>query len=225
MNDVEDAVLKVKSLLEFVPTHKTCSGCGMSKTLDLFHKHLKGLFGLRSKCKECRKTGGQQYYQKNRERCLVVRRNWKDKNRDRRLEYNREYHQSNKEKRAEYAQKYHLATKDRRNPYIQEWKNNHPGCRTVYENKRKTCKSGAGGSFSLQDVNNMFVAQNGQCVLCKDLLVKVSGHRGKTQRFHIDHIIPICKGGTSGTENLQLLCPKCNRQKGRKILPLTTNNS
>ena len=49
-------------------------------------------------------------------------------------------------------------------------------------------------------------AQSWQCVYCgKD----ISG-RG---RNHIDHKIPITRGGSSDTENLQLLCPSCNTAK------------
>jgi 5-methylcytosine-specific restriction endonuclease McrA len=34
---------------------------------------------------------------------------------------------------------------------------------------------------------------------------------------HIDHIIPLDKGGPHIQENLQLLCYKCNRAKGSKM--------
>ena len=36
--------------------------------------------------------------------------------------------------------------------------------------------------------------------------------------FHVDHIIPICKGGTNENSNLTLSCPKCNLSKGSKLL-------
>ena len=32
--------------------------------------------------------------------------------------------------------------------------------------------------------------------------------------FEVDHIIPQSRGGTDHLENLQLLCPSCNRIKG-----------
>lgn len=32
--------------------------------------------------------------------------------------------------------------------------------------------------------------------------------------FHIDHKIPLSKGGTNGEDNLQLLCGRCNMRKG-----------
>lgn len=36
--------------------------------------------------------------------------------------------------------------------------------------------------------------------------------------FEIDHIKPRSKGGTDTDENLQLLCPTCNRRKGSKAM-------
>lgn len=42
--------------------------------------------------------------------------------------------------------------------------------------------------------------------------------------IHIDHIIPISKGGKSVLSNLQVLCSKCNLQKGSKILSTNKNN-
>ena len=41
------------------------------------------------------------------------------------------------------------------------------------------------------------------------------GKTGKTRRgFQVDHIIPMNKGGKSVPENLQILCSKCNGEKG-----------
>jgi hypothetical protein len=51
---------------------------------------------------------------------------------------------------------------------------------------------------------------NFKCVLCNaDLMEKEP---------HIDHIIPLYKGGGSETSNLQALCWECNLKKGTKIL-------
>jgi hypothetical protein len=35
--------------------------------------------------------------------------------------------------------------------------------------------------------------------------------------FHIEHIIPLCKGGRSDLQNLALACPGCNLHKAAKI--------
>ena len=45
------------------------------------------------------------------------------------------------------------------------------------------------------------------------------------QTFHIDHILPIAKGGTDDIENLCLSCSWCNSSKATKVngLDLETN--
>lgn len=40
---------------------------------------------------------------------------------------------------------------------------------------------------------------------------------GSTRNLEIDHIIPIAKGGKSISDNLQVLCHRCNKKKGSDI--------
>lgn len=53
----------------------------------------------------------------------------------------------------------------------------------------------------------LIVYQKGRCANCGIYL------RGY---FHLDHIIPLAKGGTNNRRNLQLLCQQCNLSKGAK---------
>ena len=52
----------------------------------------------------------------------------------------------------------------------------------------------------------LFGQQEGRCAGCRmDFPFKI---------FEVDHVIPQARGGTDHLENLQLLCPHCNRIKG-----------
>lgn len=46
----------------------------------------------------------------------------------------------------------------------------------------------------------------GRCVRC-----------GKQENLEYDHIIPISKGGSNTVRNIELLCEKCNREKGNRV--------
>jgi 5-methylcytosine-specific restriction endonuclease McrA len=64
------------------------------------------------------------------------------------------------------------------------------------------------GKFSADDLIAKFDAQQGRCVCGADL----------TTAWQIDHIVPACRGGTHWPDNIQILCPDCNRDKGIKTM-------
>jgi 5-methylcytosine-specific restriction endonuclease McrA len=74
-----------------------------------------------------------------------------------------------------------------------------------YSRQYKSSRRAGGGRLSRGYVQRMMDSQNGLCVACKCDL-RISGH-------HIDHIKALSKGGKHCDENVQLLCPTCNRRK------------
>lgn len=58
--------------------------------------------------------------------------------------------------------------------------------------------------------------------LMYDVIVRDGGRRcakcGSERRVGLDHIRPICKGGKTELDNLQLLCYRHNREKGDQII-------
>jgi len=48
------------------------------------------------------------------------------------------------------------------------------------------------------------------------------GARAPYVKLHIDHIIPVARGGTTEERNLQVLCSKCNAGKSDRALHLLT---
>ena len=56
--------------------------------------------------------------------------------------------------------------------------------------------------------DTLYVRQGGLCALCGGPVQR----RGR--QSHVDHVLPLARGGSAGFRNLQLLCRRCNQHKG-----------
>ena len=73
--------------------------------------------------------------------------------------------------------------------------------RAIFNNRRA-----AVGTFTAADIESIRKAQGNRCYICHKELSK----------YHIDHFIPLSKGGTNDAGNLRLACPECNWSKNAK---------
>ncbi len=72
--------------------------------------------------------------------------------------------------------------------------------------RRRSLEMAAAGSFTAQDIERLKTKQRMVCACgCGRSL-----HLG----FHVDHVVPLARGGTNWPANLALLAPVCNRKKG-----------
>lgn len=139
--------------------------------------------------KEGQKEYSKKYYIENKDDIRQRNIEWRNNNKDRVKELLKQYTKKNKDK------------------IIRERKENLERSRG-YNAKRRAKMRQSGGSFKKKDIDDMFVAQSGLCVACGVNLI--------TSGYHIDHKIPLSKGGTNWIDNIQLLCPSCNLSKNNK---------
>jgi len=64
-----------------------------------------------------------------------------------------------------------------------------------------------GGTHTDRDVLRQYDAQNGECFYCQVPL---------QNKYHVDHRIPVSRGGSNGPENLVCACGPCNLRKHTK---------
>jgi 5-methylcytosine-specific restriction endonuclease McrA len=72
------------------------------------------------------------------------------------------------------------------------------------EQRRRARKRAAEGSHTVDELKALFQRQRGKCAYCG-----VSIRNG----YHIDHVIPLARGGSNWIANIALACAKCNLTK------------
>ena len=81
---------------------------------------------------------------------------------------------------------------------------NHQKCLALMRNRRARLK-GNGGTHTAADIAQILSLQKHKCACCRGGL--------RRKRWHVDHIVPIARGGSNDRRNLQLLCQPCNHSK------------
>ncbi len=226
-----------------VPT-KTCTTCGQEKpaTAEYFTRYKASKDGFRSQCKVCKKLAddayreanrekerqrGRKYYDANREKVRARNNNWNKEHRQRMTEYQREWRAENEEEVKEKARIYRQLKHDRYAELTREWREanrerynawqrkhraaNRQKSRfmgTYYQRRRKARKQAAEGTHTPEEIQQQYQRQKGCCYYCGE---KVGNN------YHVDHIVPLSRGGSNDISNLVIACPTCNLRKHDKL--------
>jgi 5-methylcytosine-specific restriction endonuclease McrA len=100
-------------------------------------------------------------------------------------------------------------TRARDREAAKRWRTTHPFEASAWAARQRAIKRGAKvGQIRKKDIDGLFEKQRGKCAACKNHL-----HKSGKNKYHIDHIQPLSKGGAHALFNFQLLCPRCNMSK------------
>lgn len=166
---------------------------------------------------------GREYRAANRERIAVRDAAYASANHEKLAAYKREYALANAAKIAAYAAEYYVlnvekirasvsayrrANPEKRATWAAGHRARHPeAARTRCQNRRAR-KQAAGGRLPRDIEQRLLARQNGLCACCFADLSETG--------YHLDHIVALAKGGSHTEGNVQLLTPRCNREKGTK---------
>lgn len=83
--------------------------------------------------------------------------------------------------------------------------------RIANSSKARAKRMAAEGDWNSHDVYLIIKSQSGKCYYCDNKV----GHGGVP--WHVDHFIPLSRGGTNYPENLVVACASCNLRKHNKM--------
>ncbi len=146
----------------------------------------------------------REYRNSNKESIAITQKQWRIKN---------------KEKKASLDRAYREANKDKINTNKKEWKKNRvqtiesKASETAGGHRRRTTIRGSSdGTVTSEFLVELFKEQDGKCFHCG---VDLDLH--KKRAIHLDHLIPLSKGGTHTSLNVKWSCSFCNLSKGNKL--------
>ncbi len=222
---------------------KTCTKCKQNKpaTPEFFNRDSGQTSGLRPDCKECRAAYSRRYFEANRDKILAQNKVWQEANPER---YNasirrwqeanpdkvkaahqrtvakhrgqinaqsRAYRWAHIEEMREYDRQYSKANREKKRNDQRRYREQDPNRYRAYCHNYRAQKGNGGKGVSAEDIKSQYDTQSGRCFWCS-LLVGDS--------YHVDHVIPLSRGGLHQPDNIVIACPSCNMRKHDK-LPLT----
>ena len=129
----------------------------------------------------------------NPEKIRALQRKWRINNKERRILRDRAWRAANPDKIKQQRSAYAAANRDKL---------------CIKEHNRRAKKL-AGGIHTAEEIKALASKQHFRCAN-PNCRTSIKRHR------HIDHIIPLSRGGLNSISNIQLLCPSCNLRKSAK---------
>lgn len=228
-----------------VVARKRCTKCGEEKAETEFYIKNKATGRRDCQCKRCVIDARIQYSKEhpdkvwknnpeNRLKTVAANRVWYEKNKEAQRERGRIKYQKTKAKVRQYAKERYYKNREAEIARTLKWRNENPEkCRAWVVSHRQNVRD-AGKRHKIKFPEAHFVSranrrarkedgatrlsvgiratlmqwQNGLCPYCRADLNAVPKH--------LDHLIPLARGGKHRDSNMQLTCKPCNLRKHAK---------
>jgi 5-methylcytosine-specific restriction endonuclease McrA len=201
---------------------KTCTKCKIEKPFTEFNKDSAKACGLEPHCKNCkalyraankekRSKYNALYAEANKDEIRQKKAKHRAKNRESISAQKAEYRSKNRKMIQASGANYRANNKCKIRAKSSAYYAKRPDVFAQNERNRRARKSNAEGRHTALEIQAIFDRQRGICANCKAKLRKES-----PGKYHVDHIMPLARGGSNWPSNLQCLCPKCNLSKNAK---------
>lgn len=184
-----------------MPYEKRCVTCKEVKEASAFGKNRSTPDGFQHSCRECRKASHRA---KRIEAGLPVR--GPKQTKEERLALAREYNQRTNRSVLRRNRDYERVRESERLSH-KKWRESNPEAyraKIHLDNSRRRTRLAGNGVYEIspKDMRRLLRQPCGSC-----------GGAGE----HMDHIVPVSRGGHHAIGNLQMLCRKCNLSKHNKL--------
>ena len=184
---------------------KLCTKCKTKKPHTEFTKNSHTLDGLRNACKSCEKIRQADYYKAHKEE--ISKRNiaWKKANPKKLLT------EEEQEKVKQRAKEYYEKNKDKIKQAAKEYRKTEKGIengkmsKALYYGRKKATND---GTITVETLRQLREQQFNACKYCGTSFITLPD-----RQIHLDHIIPVSKGGQHSLTNVVWSCARCNQHK------------
>lgn len=207
-----------------VPLSKRCNTCQQVLPLSAFPRRKKGSKdGHRNTCGECcrkyQKLKATENKEKKREYDRQRYAEHAEERRESACRWQRDHPDAAKDKKRKWANKNRELLRKRlrqRSPEIHErdlertrkWKREHPDRVRFHGAMRRANMKRAEGKYTPDDIHAQYRRQKGRCYYCG---------RELKQKYQVDHVVPLDRGGLNTPDNLVVACKVCNGRKSNKL--------
>jgi hypothetical protein len=188
---------------------KTCTACGVEKSVDEYHKMKALKYGVKAECKCCSAKRGKEYYLANKEAIDERNKAYFEDNREAVAKYRKAWRAANKEAVAEQRKAWLATNKEAVAEQKKAYQKANPHIFNAHSAKRRATKLQATPAWADHEtIKGMYQLA---------VLFNSTGIN-----LHVDHIVPLISDKVCGLHceaNLQLLSATENKSKGNRQWP------
>lgn len=191
-------------------TMKACTKCGTEypATIEFFAKQSRSSSGLHSWCKGCNSKRGREWAANNHDKVLANKKLYRQRHPERVQEQQRVAVAKKPEHYSEQQRAWRSANAEHVSGVKRTYRRINFESVRANNQKRRALKRASQGTFTGADTRTQLLAQKGLCWWCG---CELNGE------YHLDHRIPLNKGGSNKPNNIVCSCAKCNLSKGAKL--------